>query len=267
MSLVSALSLNFSKTPMRREGNLVDVLLISSPVMPKPLSLTVMVFFLIEASLNGQIAQFTIELCPCCWACATFAWHQPHCSPTRARKSRDRSRGTSWWWGKIFSVWMEMVPFSATSAIVIVLWFIREKNPCGVRIFKYCSKLERDRLAEKYNAVAWIFLNLVFPIPSMRLLIGLFLLLAFTANAQKIVRNQTYTSYELLNELNCFEGQSLVFENCVFTHSMQDNIILWGLDDYTDDSSNGHKDWPRKLIDYSLEFKNSTFSEGTNMQK
>jgi hypothetical protein len=101
----------------------------------------------------------------------------------------------------------------------------------------------------------------------MRLLVGFLFLLAYTVSAQKIVRNQTYTSFQLLEELNHFEGEALVFENCLFTHSKQDDIMLWGLDDYTDDSSNGHKDWlPKKLIDYTLEFRNSTFSEGSNLQ-
>lgn len=101
----------------------------------------------------------------------------------------------------------------------------------------------------------------------MRLLIGVFILLTTVVNAQKIVRNQTYTSYQLLQQLNEFEGESLVFENCSFTHAKQDDVILWGLDDYTDDSSNGHKDWlPKKLINYSVEFRNSSFSESTNMQ-
>jgi hypothetical protein len=101
----------------------------------------------------------------------------------------------------------------------------------------------------------------------MRLLIGLLLLLTQHVNAQKVVRNQTYTSYQLMEELNRFEGESLVFDQCNFTHSREDDIVMWGMDDYTDDSSNGHKDWlPKKLIDYTLEFKNCTFSDGTNLQ-
>lgn len=101
-----------------------------------------------------------------------------------------------------------------------------------------------------------------------RLLFGFLILLTpVWANAQQVIQNRDFTSYQLLQELNRFRGESLVFENCRFTHSKQDDIILWGLDDYTDDSSNGHKDWlPKKLIDYSLEFRNSSFNEGTNLQ-
>jgi hypothetical protein len=101
-----------------------------------------------------------------------------------------------------------------------------------------------------------------------RLLLGCFLvLLPWLGLAQKIIQGQTFTSYQLLEELNRFEGESLVFDNCTFTHSKQDDVILWGMDDYTDDSSNGHKDWlPKKLIDYTLEFRNSSFSESANTQ-
>ena len=53
----------------------------------------------------------------------------------------------------------------------------------------------------------------------MRLLVGFMLLLTLHVNAQKIVRNQTFTSYQLFEELNRFEGEALIFDQCNFTHA------------------------------------------------
>ncbi len=90
---------------------------------------------------------------------------------------------------------------------------------------------------------------------------------SLSATAQKVIQNQSFNSYQLFQELDKYDGRSLRFENCRFTHTAQDNITLWAFDDYTDDSSNGHRDLlPKKLINYTLEFKNCRFSEGTNMQ-
>jgi hypothetical protein len=101
-----------------------------------------------------------------------------------------------------------------------------------------------------------------------RLLVVTFLLMGSLGGfSQKIIQNQSYTSYQLHQTLAGYDGSSLLFENCNFTHSPADDITLWAFDDYTDDSSNGHRDLlPKKLIHYNLEFKNCRFSETNNMQ-
>jgi len=99
------------------------------------------------------------------------------------------------------------------------------------------------------------------------LVVALLISWPLSSIAQKVIQNRTFTSSQLVQVLDEYDGDNLIFENCGFNHSLQDDITLWGYDDYTDDSSNGHRDLiPKKLINYSIEFKNCSFSQSTNMQ-
>jgi hypothetical protein len=102
---------------------------------------------------------------------------------------------------------------------------------------------------------------------SRLVIVFLVISLAVSVSGQQVIQNKTYNSAELSQVLESYSGGSLVFENCSFTHHPKDNTTLWAYDDYTDDSSNGHRDLlPKKLIDYPLEFKNCRFSESSNMR-
>lgn len=85
--------------------------------------------------------------------------------------------------------------------------------------------------------------------------------------AQTIQEGRTITTSQLVKILREFKGGSLTFNDCAFVHTPHDDLALWALDDYSDESSNGHRDLiPRKLIEYDVTFKNSRFNEGSNLQ-